>query len=95
MIGYVLDGDCDHAIRLVGQNIDANKVALRMQNGGLAESSLRQDNAMIRETMHDLGRAEIFRLHHLFLSTVVNEGPPSTDPSLGTKPAKRSKKQQH
>ncbi len=95
MIGYVLDGDCDHAIRLVGQNIDANKVALRMQNGGLAESSLRQDNAMILETMHDLGRAEIFRLHHLFLSTVVNEGPPSTDPSLWTKPAKRSKKQQH
>jgi hypothetical protein len=75
MIGYVLGGNCDHAIGLVAQNIGAKKVALRMRDSGLAASSLRQDNAMIRETMHDLGRAEIFRLHHLFLSAVVNKGP--------------------
>lgn len=86
MIGYVLDGDCEHAIRLVGQNIVANRSALRMQNGaGLAGSSLRQDNSMIRETTHDLGRSELFRLHHLFLSAAVNEGPPSNRSAAGSK----------
>jgi hypothetical protein len=74
MIGYVLDGDCDHAIRLVGQNIAANRVVLRMQDAELGASGLRRQNAMIRETTHDLGRSELFRLHHLFLSASVNKG---------------------
>lgn len=69
MIGYVLDGNCDHAIRLVGQNIASSKVALRTQNGGgILPSSLRMQNPLIRETRHDLGRPDLFRVHHLFLS---------------------------
>ena len=75
MIGYVLDGDFDHATRLVGQNIAANRVALRMRNGGLGASSMRHDNPMIRETTHHLGRSAPFRLHHLFLSAVVSAKP--------------------
>lgn len=77
MIGYVLDGDCEHAIRLVRQNIAANRVALHLQNGELNASRLRRENTMIRETVHDLGRSAAFRLHHIFLSAIVNEGPPS------------------
>src|SRR5271157_2289213 len=95
MIGYVLDGDCDHAIRLVGQNITSNRSRLRMQDSAdLTESSLRRDNPMIRETTHDLGRSEQFRLHHLFLSAVVNEGPPSSGGILGPKSPGSDKTQQ-
>jgi hypothetical protein len=72
MIAYVLDGNCNHAIRLVGQNIAGNRAALRIQRGKLEASSLRQDNAMIRETTHDLGRSAPFRVHHLFLSALTD-----------------------
>ena len=77
MIGYVLDGDCDRAIHLVSQNIATNRELLRMHaSSAFTESSLRRDNPMIRETSHNLGPDRRFRLHHLFLAAVVNEGPP-------------------
>lgn len=69
MIGYVLDGDCEHAIRLVSKNILGRRAALRLKHAsGLPLSELRQDNTMVRQTTHDLGRSQDFRLHHLFLS---------------------------
>jgi len=78
MIGYVLDGNCAHAIRLVGQNIAANRPGLRISGAAtLAASALRQDNPMIRETAHDLSSTGTFRLHHLFLAASVEEGPPT------------------
>lgn len=76
MIGYVLDGDCEHAIRLVRQNVAANLAELRMQVGhDLTESSLRRDNPMIRETIHELLPSRRFALHHLFLAGTI----PQTD----------------
>lgn len=100
MIGYVLDGDCDHAIHLLSQNIAKNRTGLRMQDStDLTESSLRRDNPMIRETSHDLEPARSFRLHHLFLAAVVNEGPARAGGvfglnSTGETSARRGKKQQ-
>lgn len=75
MIGYVLDGRCDDAIRLVGSNIRSRSGELKMDSpASFAKSTLRPDNEMIRETGHRLSR--LFRLHHLFLASPTNEGPP-------------------
>ena len=73
MIGYVLDGRCDDAIRLVENNIRNRSDELKMDSpANLARSSLRPDNQMIRETRHSLSR--FFRLHHVFLACPTNEG---------------------
>jgi hypothetical protein len=66
MIGYVLDGRCADAIRLVERNIASRSVELKMEApAALAKSALGPENDMIRETTHLLGRS--FRLHHVFL----------------------------
>lgn len=66
MIGYVLDGKCADAVRLVERNIITRATELKMETpAALARSGLRSDNEMIRETRHLLGRT--FQLHHLFL----------------------------
>jgi hypothetical protein len=66
MIGYVLDGKCADAIRLVERNIVSRSTELKMKTpAALAGSSLRPANDVIRETKHLLGPT--FRLHHLFL----------------------------
>jgi hypothetical protein len=73
MIGYVLDGQREHAMGLVENNIRKKGEALKMDDlGGFFESTLRADNRFIRETSHTLSRT--FRLHHIFLQC-----PRSTD----------------
>ncbi len=57
MIGYVLDGRGDEALRLVEDNISSRCGDLKMDNpANLAKSTLRPDNQMIRETCHRLSR---------------------------------------
>lgn len=74
MIGYVLDGRCDHAIELVERNIRDRHGELLMDPPGIfLASKLRPDNPLIRETEHKLPR--LFRLHHIFL------GCPDADPA--------------
>lgn len=91
MIGYVLDGDCVNAIRLVGQNVVGNRSTLCMPaDGTLGVSSLRGGNALIRETAHNLGRDEQFRLHHLFLSAVGTSGLPAPKGPTSTNSSRRS-----
>jgi hypothetical protein len=89
MIGYVLDGECTTAIRLVEENVKRRVVELKMEApGGLARSSLRASDEMARETIHKLPRE--FRLHHLFLNCPrrravrkgVREEPRPTAPSM-------------
>jgi hypothetical protein len=66
MIGYVLDGKCADAIRLVERNIISRSGELKMETpAALGKSALRPENDMIRETTHLVGRR--FRLHHVFL----------------------------
>ena len=68
MIGYVLDGRCDDAIQLVGQNVNSRASELRLVSATtLAASSLRPHNGAVRETAHDAKPSRHFRLHHVFL----------------------------
>jgi hypothetical protein len=67
MIGYVFDGRCNDAIRLVKSNVRKRCDELQLDvNGLLVQSRLRPNNLMIRETAHRLSRS--FLLHHVFLS---------------------------
>lgn len=68
MIGYVLDGRTDDAMRLVEQNISTRATDLCMSMPArLDRSRLRPDADHIRETNHDLPPSRLFALHHLFL----------------------------
>jgi hypothetical protein len=67
MIGYVLDGRCEHAMTLVEANIFSRYGELAMEPpGGFLPSTLRPENPLIRETEHKLPK--LFRLHHIFLA---------------------------
>lgn len=68
MIGYVLDGRTDDAVRLVEQNIGTRATDLCMNvPATLDRSRLRPDADHIRETNHNLPLSRRFTLHHLFL----------------------------
>lgn len=68
MLGYVLDGRRDDAIRLVGNNVAARATELCMTAPAtLDRSRLRPAADHIRETYHTLVPARLFGLHHLFL----------------------------
>jgi hypothetical protein len=88
MIGYVLDGQCDDAIQLVEQNISSRAAELRMTPpAGLAASSLRPKNGLIRETRHDVKQSRRFKLHHVFLGSPADGGmlfPGMTNASVTT-----------
>jgi len=67
MLGYVLDGRCDDAIRLVAENITARATDLCMPGTATLERShLRPGGDRIRETQHIL-TSRHFTLHHVFL----------------------------
>lgn len=69
MIGYVLDGECDRAIKTIEKSIKSNSARLQlMPPAKLATSSIRSTNPIVRETVHKLGGKRNFTLHHLFLS---------------------------
>ncbi len=73
MIGYVLDGRCGDAIRLVAKNIEARRQALKITaDSTLAPSTLRSWIESVRETTHILSKARTFRLHHVFLEGAVS-----------------------
>ncbi len=68
MIGYVLDGRSDDAMRLVEQNIGTRATDLCMNTPArLDRSRLRPDADHIRETSHNVPPSRWFALHHLFL----------------------------
>lgn len=76
MIGYVMDGRCADAIRLVTSNISNRSAELKLApGGGLMASSLKPGRA-IRETRHALGDSREFRLHHLFLARMAIDSAP-------------------
>lgn len=69
MIGYVLDGRCDDAMRLVGNNIASRATELCMNAPAtLDRSRVRPAADQIRETNHALKPARPFTLHHMFLA---------------------------
>ena len=75
MIGYVLDGRCEHAMGLVEANIRARHEELKLDAPGTFHPSrLKPGHPLIRETEHKLPR--LFRVHHIFLGCPV-AGPPA------------------
>lgn len=74
MLGYVLDGRCDEAIRLVGNNIASRASDLRMhQPAVLQRSRLCPTADHTRETQHKLQLSRQFLLHHLFLTCSASQ----------------------
>jgi len=72
MIGYVLDGRCQHAMTLVENNIQSRHGELSMEAlGNFLPSKFRPESSVIRETEHKLSRP--FRLHHIFLACPIAE----------------------
>ena len=68
MIGYVLDGRTNDAMRLVEKNIDARATDLCMNKPAILDHSRFRPSANhIRETNHNLPSSRRFTLHHLFL----------------------------
>jgi hypothetical protein len=73
MIGYIMDGNTDTAIRSVNRNINKNRIHLRISNpNSLLPSSLIPNNLEIKETQHDLNGRN-FMIHHLFLPITSNK----------------------
>ena len=71
MIGYVLDGRRDDAIRLVGRNVGTRATQLCMATpADLAPSTLRPQAAPVRETTHQPASSRFVLIHHLFLAAV-------------------------
>jgi len=68
MVGYVLDGRADEAIRLVGNNIASRAVELCMRTpASLAQSTRCPSFSTARETVHTPSLRDVI-LHHLFFS---------------------------
>lgn len=71
MAGYVRDGDTKHAISRVAVNIKKQGAALGMESaGGLASSSVIENDDRVRETNHKR-KTDRFLIHHLFLPVPI------------------------
>lgn len=74
MLAYVLDGNIDRALRNIKSNIRKRILELRMdKNGGLTASKILPNDCRTKETSHHRAHEqEVFRIHHLFVTSVVN-----------------------
>jgi hypothetical protein len=70
MLGYVLDGDLDRAIKNVANVVRLYHEILGMESPGeIRESSVRPGDRHARETHHQRHNdVVLFRLHHLFVA---------------------------
>jgi len=67
MLGYVMNGAVPSATEAVGRAVVRRRTELRLCTADLERSSIRQDDARIRETHHELDSGP-FVIHHLFLA---------------------------
>lgn len=76
MLGYVLDGQVDRAMRNVANVIRIHHVSLGMEPPGeMRRSALRPNDGHARETHHKRPKEPVlFRLHHLFVASLRPEG---------------------
>jgi hypothetical protein len=72
MLAYVLDGDCDRAIKNAENNIRSRFAELRMEkNGGFLASAIRPADPLVKETHHKrVHETAVFRIHHIFAAGV-------------------------
>lgn len=83
MVGYVLDGRADEAIRLVGNNIASRAVELCMTTPASLVQSTRCTFSTARESAHTLS-LRVVTLHHLFF--------PCKDPIAAASASRKSSK---
>lgn len=86
MLGYVLDGDVERAMRNVVHNIQANHLALRMTPPGeWLDSELRPGDPHAKETRHERAQeTKAFRIHHLFVAGLPGSPPRKKPPTAGS-----------
>jgi hypothetical protein len=74
MLGYVLDGDLNRAMKNVARNISGNYLSLRMQAPGeWADSSMLPSNRNAKESRHQrIQQTAPILLHHLFVGAGQN-----------------------
>ncbi len=83
MLGYVLDGRCDEAMRLVSDNITLQAALLLMDDPPVvARSRLKPTVDYLRETGHNLPPSRRFALHHVFLECAAAPSSPINGPGL-------------
>lgn len=87
MVGYVLDGQADEAIRLVGKNIASRAVELCMTMPASLAQSTRCLFSTARETAHTLSLRVVI-LHHLFFPCMTPIAASSTS-RKSSKPRQR------
>jgi len=70
MLGYVLDGNIQRAIRNVQNNVIERQTELRLScTDGLLVSTIRPADEKTKETRHQRSFEDaVFRIHHLFVS---------------------------
>jgi len=67
MLGYVMDGATPSAVQAVEGAVARRRQQLRLTSADLERSSIRRDDARVRETRHGLHSGP-FVVYHLFLS---------------------------
>jgi hypothetical protein len=75
MLGYVLDGDIERAIKNIEKNIRNHLSELRMSsNTGFIASSIRPSDCYAKDTQHQREHEKtIFNIHHLFVAGKGND----------------------
>jgi hypothetical protein len=67
MLGYVMDGNCNKAVRDVQKAIEKRRLNLYMQENETLKDSSCIASKQVKETLHKYGPNEKFTIYHIFL----------------------------
>jgi len=67
MLGYVMDGNCNQAIKDVQKAIEKRRLNLYMQENEALKDSSCITSKQVKETLHQYGPNEKFTIYHIFL----------------------------
>jgi len=67
MLGYVMDGNCNEAVKDVQKAIENRRLDLYMQDNETLKDSTCIISNQVKETLHKYGSNERFTIYHIFL----------------------------
>lgn len=67
MLGYVMDGNCNEAVKDVQKAIERRRLDLYMQDNETLKDSTCIISRQVKETLHKYGPKEKFIIYHIFL----------------------------
>ena len=67
MLGYVMDGDSNEAIKDVQKSIESKRSELYMQDNETIKSSSITNSRQVKETSHQYSPNQNFTIYHIFL----------------------------